>query len=265
VGHGGEELRRQIVYDRRMRASVAVVVVALLVVGCVKKSTHEKALGRIAELEGQVRDRDKQIADAKSAHDKQLAESGEKLTQAQNEKAATEAELAEVRAMREADEKRLAAYKALQDRFKSLVDAGDLEIAFRNGQMTLKLPSGVLFPSGSADLSEKGKKTLTTVTKLLMDFKGRRFLVAGHTDNVPIKTEKFANNWYLSTARAVSVVEFMIAQGFDGDQLAAAGYGHNDPVASNKSGKGRLRNRRIEIILVPDLTELPKLSKEPTG
>jgi chemotaxis protein MotB len=96
-----------------------------------------------------------------------------------------------------------------------------------------------------------------------MEMKDRRFLVAGHTDNVPIKTELFANNWYLSTARAVTVVEFMVEQGFPADNLAAAGYADKDPVASNKSKKGRKRNRRIEIIVVPDLSELPKLAKEP--
>jgi len=176
--------------------------------------------------------------------------------------AATVGELAELQAMREADQKRLASFQDLQDRFKSLVDAGDLEIAFRKGQMTLKLPSGVLFPSASADLSEAGQKTLTKVTKVLVGMGRRRFVVAGHTDNVPIEKPTFKNNWYLSTARAVSVVEFMIAQGFPADQLAASGYADKDPVASNKTKKGRQKNRRIEIILVPDLSDLPKLVKK---
>ena len=140
----------------------------------------------------------------------------------QTEAEASQAELDELRAMREADQKRLEAYEQLQARFKSLVDAGDLEVAFRKGQMTLKLPSGVLFASADAALSEKGQKTLAKVTKLLLEIKDRRFLVAGHTDNVPIKTELFANNWYLSSARAVTVVEYMIAQGFPASQLAAA-------------------------------------------
>jgi chemotaxis protein MotB len=129
--------------------------------------------------------------------------------------------------------------------------------------MRLKLPSNVLFPSGNADLSEKGQKTLARVTKLLLELKDKRFVVAGYTDNVPIATEQFKNNWYLSTARAVTVVEFMIAQGFPAEQLGAAGYADVDPVASNKSKKGRQKNRRIEIIVVPDLSDLPKLAKQP--
>ena len=131
---------------------------------------------------------------------------------------------------------------------------------FRNGQMTLKLPSGILFPSGSAELSKDGQTALTEVVKILMQFKDRRFVVAGHTDNQPIKTAEFKNNWYLSTARANSVVQFMIKQDFPAKNLAAAGYGEFDPVAKNDTDTNREQNRRIEIILVPNLEELPSLT-----
>jgi chemotaxis protein MotB len=237
-------------------------VLAATTSACVKKSTHQKAMagmqaqldqanGRIKTLEGDVAS----LSSGKSTTEQEL-------DKVRGEKAATEADLAELQAKREADQKRIAAFQDLQDRFKSLVDAGDLEVAFRKGQMTLKLPSGVLFPSASAELSEAGQKTLTKVTKVLQGLGRRRFVVAGHTDTVPIENEQFKNNWYLSSARAVSVVEFMIAQGFPADLLAAAGYADKDPVASNKSKKGRQKNRRIEIILVPDLSDLPKLAKD---
>ena len=237
---------------------VTLLAVLALSTGCVKKSTHQKALARIAELEGDLK---------KTQGDLDAANSGKSMTEVelqrvQGEKDASDAELAELREKREADQRRLAAFQDLQDRFKSMVDAGDLEVAFRKGQMTLKLPSGVLFPSGNADLSEKGQKTLAKVVKVLMELKDKRFLVAGHTDNVPIKTELFANNWYLSTARAISVVQYMTEQGFPAKNLAAAGYADTDPIAKNKSAKGRQKNRRIEIIVVPDLSDLPKLAKQ---
>ena len=126
--------------------------------------------------------------------------------------------------------------------------------------MTLKLPSGILFPSASAELSKPGQGALADVVKILLDFKDRRFVVAGHTDNQPIKLPQFPNNWYLSTARANSVVQFMIKQGFPAKELGAAGYGEFDPVADNKTEVGREQNRRIEIILVPNLEELPSLT-----
>lgn len=263
-----------------MRSIVCVVVLGL-VAGCgVKKGTHQKALDQIKLLEGQLAESEKQRADRDARIEVLEADltevkaqldalaSGRKLTEEElakirDEKAATEAELADLRKQRDAAEKRLAAYRELQDRFKKLVDSGALEVQFRNGQMTLKLPSGVLFPSAEADLSKAGKQTLAQVTEALMAFKDRRFLVAGHTDSAPIKTRKFRNNWVLSTARAVSVIEFMIDAGFPADKLAAAGYADKDPVGDNSTEAGKELNRRIEIILVPDLSELPQLAEEP--
>ncbi len=240
---------------------------AFVLSGCVKQSTYDKAIAdrdaKIADAQKQVADRDKRIAELEGTgkdKDAALKDKDAAIAQAQTDKQATDAELAELREKREADEKRLAAYNDLQARFKGLIDTGQLEVTFRHGQMTLKLPSGVLFPSAGADLSDGGKKTLTKVTKLLLELKDKHFLIAGHTDDVPIKNEQFANNWYLSTARAITVLQFMVDQGFPPSQLAAAGYADEDPIASNKNAKGRMRNRRIEILIVPDLSELPKLA-----
>ena len=77
-----------------------------------------------------------------------------------------------------------------------------------------------------------------------------------------INTKKFKNNWYLSTSRAVSVLEYMVGQGFPQAQLAAAGYADTDPVGDNATKEGQEQNRRIEIILVPDLSELPSMTDE---
>jgi chemotaxis protein MotB len=233
-----------------------------------KQAETEKTLGdKIKELQAQLgtldettRTKEAELGKVKGEKEAREAELGK----VKGEKAATEAELAELRRQKEATEKRLAAYKALQDKFRALVDTGKLQVVFRNGQMTLKLPSGILFPSGSADLSKGGQQALTEVTGVLMQFKDRRFLVAGHTDNQPIKTAAFHNNWYLSTARANSVVQHMIKEGFPAKNLAAAGYAEFDPVAPNTSEPGREQNRRIEIILVPNLEELPSLTgKQP--
>jgi chemotaxis protein MotB len=248
--------------------------IPLALVACVKQSTYDKALAQNKQLETELSDAQKKQADTeKTLGDKikdlqgqlgQLDESvktkeGE-LGKVKGEKAATETELAELRKQKEAAEKRIAAYKALQDKFRALVDTGKLQVVFRNGQMTLKLPSGILFPSGSADLSKDGQKALAEVVGILMQFKDRRFVVAGHTDNQPIRTSAFPNNWFLSTARANSVVQFMIKQQFPAKSLAAAGYGEFDPVAPNDNEQGREQNRRIEIILVPNLEELPSLT-----
>jgi len=87
----------------------------------------------------------------------------------------------------------------------------------------------------------------------------RTFQVAGHTDNIPIKSQKFRSNWDLSTARAVEVVNFMISAGLDGKRLSAAGYADMSPVAPNDTPENKAKNRRIEITLVPNLDDLPPI------
>lgn len=245
--------------------------------GCVvKKSTHDKALGHVALLEKElessrtaaaadeerVRRLNEAIAAMTADRDASSLTSEAELAKIRGEKAATVAELEELRRQRDAQEQRLAAYRQLQDRFRALVDSGKLQIGFRNGQMVVKLPSSILFPSGSDKLSPAGQAALADVTAILVEFKDRRFLIGGHTDNVPIKTRTFRNNWVLSTARAVAVLEFMTGNGMPAAHVAAAGYGAEDPVAANDSDANKELNRRIEIILVPNLSELPQLTTD---
>jgi chemotaxis protein MotB len=137
-----------------------------------------------------------------------------------------------------------------------MVDAGQLKIATRNGRLVLQLSNDVLFDSGQVAVKPAGKDALQQVAAVFKTLTGRTFQVAGDTDDVPIKTLRFPSNWELSTARAVEVVRFLIAQGVDPHALSAAGYGEFDPVASNEMADGRAKNRRIEITLQPNLDEL---------
>jgi len=98
------------------------------------------------------------------------------------------------------------------------------------------------------------------VASILTTFPDRIFQVAGHTDNVPIDNARFASNWELSAARAVTIVEFLIDKGMAAENLSAAGYADTQPVAGNLTEEGRAQNRRIEIVLQPNLDELPDLS-----
>lgn len=260
---------------RRIQILALAGLAAALAVGCgVKKEVHQKALDELAATQSRLseveRDRDakaKQLA----ALEKKLSELeaqrdnlSEAEKQAQARMQASQQELAELRKQRDAAEERLNAFRQLYERFRALVDTGKLQVDFRNGQMVLKLPSEVLFPSGRANLSKQGDAALTEVLNILVEFKDRRFLIAGHTDNQPLRGGRFDNNWELSTARALSVLEAMVKAGFDPKNLGAAGYGEWDPVAPNDTAENRQLNRRIEIILVPDLSELPNLTVTPS-
>ncbi|MGE0398511.1 MAG: OmpA family protein [Kofleriaceae bacterium] len=163
-------------------------------------------------------------------------------------------ELATLRAQRAETEKRIAAMEDIQKQFAKMIDAGQLKVIARNGNLVISLPSEVLFASGSADLSEKGQIAIIQIGGTLKGLTDRRFLVLGHTDDQALKNSVFKDNWELSTARALNVTRTLVKAGMDAKNLIPAGAGEHDPL-----GKDRARNRRIEIALLPALSELPPL------
>jgi len=158
---------------------------------------------------------------------------------------------------RRATEARIAAYKRLLARFQAMIDAGKLEVRIINGRMVIILRSDVLFASGSIKISDEGTAAVVELTNILADMPNRAFQVEGHTDNKPIKTTRFPSNWELAAGRAIAVANVMIDAGLPASAISAASFGENAPTASNDTEDGRAQNRRIEIVLVPDLSELP--------
>jgi chemotaxis protein MotB len=164
--------------------------------------------------------------------------------------------LEELRKAQAAAEARAELFRQFVQKFKAMIDAGQLKVSTRNGRLVLQLPNDVLFDSGQTALKPAGKEALLQIARVLATIAGRSFQVAGHTDNVPIQTSRFPSNWELSTARAVEVVRLLVGQGVGPRALSAAGYGEFDPVADNDSPDDRAKNRRIEITLQPNLDEL---------
>jgi chemotaxis protein MotB len=166
------------------------------------------------------------------------------------------ARLEELRKAQAAAAARAQLYKDVLAKFQKMIDAGQLRIALRNGRMVIQLANDVLFDSGHTEIKPAGQQALAQVAGIFKTIGDRKFQVAGDTDNVPIHNERYPSNWELSTARAVEVVRYLVAQGVRPDVLSAAGYGEFDPVAPNEDGAGRARNRRIEITLQPNIDEL---------
>jgi chemotaxis protein MotB len=116
--------------------------------------------------------------------------------------------------------------------------------------------SEVLFASGSAELNPEGEAqiaqlatTLTEIGKKIPKDINWILRVDGHTDRVPIQTAAFPSNWELSTARAISVVKFLVDHGVPADRLAATGFGEHQPLDPRQNQAGYSRNRRIELKL----------------
>ena len=110
------------------------------------------------------------------------------------------------------------------------------------------LTDSLLFSSGSATLQNQGQPLLTEIGALLNVDHVHPIAVEGNTDNVPI-SGTFPSNWELSTARASSVVRFLIARDVNPQRLSATGYADQHPIATNSTPAGRALNRRVEIVL----------------
>jgi chemotaxis protein MotB len=120
----------------------------------------------------------------------------------------------------------------------------------RRGLVVRVLTDKLLFDSGQAKLQPEGDPLLEEVATLLNVDQTHPITVEGNTDNQPIATAQFPSNWELSTARATTVVRFLIAHGVSAERLAAAGYAALHPVASNSTAAGRASNRRVDIVLM---------------
>ena len=184
------------------------------------------------------------------------------LAPAASELAATKGELENLRKQKAEAAKQLEAFNQMREKLQKVISAGTLGLLVRDGRLIVRLSEDVLYPSGRADLSRDGELALMEVALAIRQFPDRRFMVAGHTDNKPISQNlAYVDNWELSTQRALTVARFLTEAKIKPQNLVVAGYGEHDPIADNASTRGRSENRRIEIILLPDLSELPAFAQ----
>jgi len=136
----------------------------------------------------------------------------------------------------------------------------ELSVYIKNGNVYVSLEEKLLFKSGSDVVDPKGKAALKSLAMVLNNTSDITVMIEGHTDNVPIKTASFKDNWDLSTARATSILRLLTKDyGFDPIRITASGRGEFHPVKSNDTVEGKAANRRTEIILSPNLSEIYKL------
>jgi chemotaxis protein MotB len=271
-----------------MRTHFLSVLLVVLSVGCVSQKQYDALMGErngldatltkknaaLAEAEKKQAKADRKIQDLEAALqaeqdrvkelnlriDKQSAELAaitRDKTKLQGSVEEMTRALAELEKRRAEAESRIAEFKNLLARFRSLIDSGKLKVKMVEGRMVVVLATDILFGSGSASLSKDGKVAVGEVGQVLATIPRRSFQVEGHTDNVPIASQQYPSNWELAAARAITVLKAMVDAGLPADRISAASFGDTRPVASNDSKETKAQNRRIEIIIVPDLSQLP--------
>jgi chemotaxis protein MotB len=177
---------------------------------------------------------------------------------------AIQIEQARQEAEREAAEAAREGLEELQDDLQLEADVegvGD-KIAFRfegRGLVLTIVNDAVLFEGGQVTLQEDGLRILQLVTSGLQNIPNN-IIIEGHTDSRPINNARFRSNWDLSTARATSVLQYMIELGFDPARLSASGYADTRPVGDNNTPEGQAENRRVEIVIESDISLDPVIT-----
>lgn len=176
--------------------------------------------------------------------------------------AAEKARLERERQAKEEEIQRLTqTHENLRNSLEAEIARGDIRIKQVRDKLTINMVDRVLFDSGRAFVKPAGLKVLKQMSDVLKSVDDKQIRIEGHTDNVPIGVklqDKFPTNWELSTARATSVVRYLIEKGeISPDNISAVGYADTRPIASNEEETGRQVNRRIEIVLYPrDLKDI---------
>jgi chemotaxis protein MotB len=246
---------------------------------------RERAEADLKAAQKQVADDKKKYEDSMAAQDKlksDLKRLGVDLDAAKTNAEALEKALKEYKEKAdtlEAIEKRFRELKARLDKLNSI----GLKVVVRNNRMVIQLPGDVLFDSGKDELKESGKEVLLQVAEVVRGdttLNSRDFQVAGHTDNAKYPpTGLFKDNWGLSLARSRQVLLFMTTPigdktskdpkkrgggGLDTKHWSASGFGDTDPQSGSverQSAEEQGHNRRVELVLQPNVEEMLNISK----
>lgn len=256
-------------------SAVAVLAISLVSVGCgyseqemnAKRRQIQELTDRLNVQKARYEELNERFGEARSRIDnlkQKLKESGINLESLNASLQEQKKALQEYRERTAQLEKIQARFQLLTQKLKKLTDLG-LEVVVRDNRMVIRLPGDVLFAPGSADLAAKGKEILGQVAEVLRndsDLAQREFQVAGHTDAKPLRGGPYKDNWGLSAMRARSVVVFLTKDqesgggGLDRANWSAAGYSDTDPVAPNDTDENRKKNRRVELVVMPNVEEL---------
>ncbi|WP_250278426.1 OmpA/MotB family protein [[Clostridium] colinum] len=145
--------------------------------------------------------------------------------------------------------------ESIAEKFKTYFAENDLqdkiEIEQNDRYITLNFKDGILFESGSSDLKPQAITILSQVADELLKYPENNIKIEGHTDNRPINTIRYPNNWYLSAARAISVATYFTdTKGFPPDRISTEGYGEYKQKVPNDTPENRAINRRVEIKVI---------------
>ncbi len=146
----------------------------------------------------------------------------------------------------------------LEQKFSEEINDKQIKLQMMEKGLVITVVGDLLFDSGKAKIRSEAYPLLDKVSAILKDNMAQFNVgIEGHTDNLPIKHSGWKTNWELSASRALSVLHYLVKdQGIAPERLSAIGYGEYHPVVSNGTKDGRKQNRRVEIVILPNVTKV---------
>ena len=225
-----------------------------------KAKETKELLGQLEKAQAELFAKEDELKKASAI----LEDKQRKLTDSQNELELRSLRVAELEAIINRKDSMVTALKQKISKALIGLEGDGLTIVQRNGKVYISLEEDLLFASGKYEINQSGKQALDKLSDVLSYQKDLEILVEGHTDSIPLSGRGLVkDNWDLSVMRATSVVKRLTSNpNLDPTQLIAAGRSEFVPIMSNSSSDGRSKNRRIEMILSPNLDDLFKLLEE---
>ena len=247
-----------------MKQSILVIaVVSLLLASCVSGKKYKTATSQVETLNGQVDNLNKQAAENQKMIGELKEENIKYSKEAEDCRKAKEAIAQRAENLDKALAEQGTSMEQIRERaatsLQRFVDQG-ADVTYKNGLIHINFTDDFFFKTGSSTIAPRGREALNIVAQALRDNPRVTCFIVGNTDTLTIKGK--ADNWSLSTERANAVVRVLhYTYHINPKRLTSAGKGKYNPVASNDTPEGRQKNRRIEIILNPDLDRLWELSQ----
>jgi len=142
--------------------------------------------------------------------------------------------------------------KDLEKQLNEEIKKGEIRLKKFHDRLIINIDEKISFDSGKARLKRNIMPSLKKIREILHQYPEYKIIVEGHTDNVPIKTRKFRNNWHLSSARALAVLDYLLKKkDLNPGRFTVAGHGEYSPVVPNNTKENRAMNRRVDIVVIP--------------
>ncbi|NLV68631.1 MAG: OmpA family protein [Spirochaetes bacterium] len=190
-----------------------------------------------------------EIEKLKSDYEKKLAALHREIANLNNE-------LSDLKELTEKQKKELSRMEnqaqELEKQLTEEIKKGEIRLKKYHDRIIINIDDRISFDSGQSELKKNFLPTLEKISKILAQYPEYYIIIEGHTDDVPIKTARFRNNWQLSTERALAVLDYLLKNTeLDPRRFSAAGYGEYRPVVSNDTKENRALNRRVDIVVIP--------------